>query len=569
MSPWTQTSPLRRTLTACLAGLLLHSSLAPLASADRLITTDKRIIDLRKARQVEDGTYVLTFENGVIECGPEHIASVEVEGDMSDYVPKNDKERDFLEKGYVRYKDRWMSKQAYQAELNKEAKARRERVEELEAHANFYDGWVKETKHFIVKTNTSPELLDYYCNLMEAYYDLMNKRVGIKPTPTLRRTKMKVNIYKSRSEFTELSGMPPGVAGFFSSSEQSLSYYHDYDEPESSDWIALHECTHLLTYLIEPQSFPQIWVNEGVADYFGSATITEGKRGKLEIEPGKLQVDRILTVQQAIEDDSYVPLEELFVIDRGAFGAFEYAHAWSFVYFLNNSRKEYAKGFNKFFKKNYTYPKDVNYETKPAWNQQGVAKIVPPAEVRRILLAALKVKDDEVKELEKEWLEFISSIEIDAPAARFKRAYQATFGFGTSEMDTDEALADVDFAIGEGLDDPRAYWTRSRLRNRKGDRSGAIEDAQKAIEMAPLDPRFRANLGRLLARRVVFVTGSGGATAISSSDAKLHGEEEDIERAREQYGLAHELDPDNDSYRFQFEDFLEAYDEWKAEQDEG
>jgi hypothetical protein len=81
----------------------------------------------------------------------------------------------------------------------------------------------------------------------------------------------------------------------------------------------------------------------------------------------------VLTVQQAIKDGSYLPLEKLFFVPRDGFHSFEYAHAWSFVYFLNNSKPEYEKGFKKFFKDFYTIAKGVEFNL-----DAGGGKTVPP-----------------------------------------------------------------------------------------------------------------------------------------------------------------------------------------------
>src|SRR5690606_23974908 len=127
---------------------------------------------------------------------------------------------------------------------------------------------------------------------------------GIDPSPSLKRTKMQVNVYKSHEEFQALA--QPGsasVLGFFSPMAKSLNLYHDYAEPSRTEWVALHECTHLLTFLIDPQYLPQIWLNEAVADYFGSSKVYRDKKGKLRIEPGELQMDRTLTVQQALRSE--------------------------------------------------------------------------------------------------------------------------------------------------------------------------------------------------------------------------------------------------------------------------
>ena len=542
---------------------------APALSADRLITVDGRILEVKKAREMPEGDYLLIFEHGEVRCPKDQVASVEIEGDMSDYVPKNEDERKKLEKGYVRYQGKWMSANAYRAELKRKAQEARSRVEELAAHSHFYDGWQKETKHFIIQTNTSPELLEYYCKLLEGYYDLMNKRVGIKPTPTLRRTKMKVNIYRSREEFHELTTASGGVAGYFSFIDQELNFYHDYADPTISDWVALHECTHLLTYLIEPQSWPQIWVNEGIADYFGSSHIRRGKRGKLELEPGKLQVERVLTVQEAIKEDEYVPLERLFRLTKPEFRSFEYAHAWSFIYFLNTEdpryerKNKYVKGFKRFFKDFYTV-EGVEYSMERFPNVQGTAKIIPPEEVRRLLLKSIKVKD--VAALEEEWKAFIMSIEIDAPEALFKRGYNV---IRRAEFDDfEQAEKDLTSAISQGYDSARAHWALGVVRSwTKPGVQGGLADLRKAVELEPLEPLFRSSLGHSLGGSAVMA--GSISIMIKDSEDTLLGKPEDLDEAKMHLGLAVEMAPDNDRLREQFDEFLVAYENTKAAEAEG
>ena len=78
--------------------------------------------------------------------------------------------------------------------------------------------------------------------------------------------------------------------------------------------------------------------------------------------------------------------------------AFEYAHAWSFVYFLNNADKKYQKAFDKFFKDIYTLKKGIEFEIVNYASQSGTGKRVPAEEIQRVVLEALKVKDDEALE---------------------------------------------------------------------------------------------------------------------------------------------------------------------------
>ena len=510
------------------------ATLAPSALADRVLTEDGRILKPIKARAEGDG-YRLEFESGVIVTDDASgIASVEIEGDMSDYVPKNDDERKKLEDGYIRYSGKWWSKAAYETQLKKEFKESRERTEELALHSDWLNAWEKETKHFVFRTNTSPELLDYYAELLETYYGLMDKRVGIKPKGEYRKIKMTVNIYKSREEFHELNaaGVGGGVAGYFWSADNTLNFYHDYEEPSSSDWVGLHECTHLLTFLIDQEYQSQIWLNEGIADFYGSADVKviPKRRGyKIEIVPGKLQTDRVLTVQEAIKEGNDIKLEQLFFIDRRDFHAFQYAHAWSFVYFLNTyDDGTYQKDFVKFFRDLYTVRKGVPYERVPAAGKTGTGKYVSPENIREMLLDQIGV--DDVAELEKQWKTFIKEIPVDTPSARLKRGLRAVY-----QWDFDEALPDLNAAIESGITDPRAYWGRGRAQQWTGNPKKAVTDFRKAVEMEPLNASFRYALSEALAFDV---------RVSKEGEVKL-----DEPEALQQAGLACELDPDNEYYR--------------------
>ncbi len=571
-----------QTIFARRAGCLIlfaFGLLAPRATADRLVTTDGRVLEVKKAR-VDGAGYRLSFENGeILLKDKSSVKAVEIEGDMSDYVPKDETERANLEKGFVKYAGAWMTKQAFENKLAEQHAKTKKRTEDMQAHADFDHGWTKETAHFALRTNSSAELLDYYGNLLESYYSLMDDRFGINPSPSLRRTKMAVNIYKNRAEFTKYTDVPSGVAGFFSPSDKTLNFYHDYDEPDISNWVSLHECTHLLTFLIDPQYVSQIWVNEGVADFFGSAEIAvDPKKAKITIAPGRLQTDRVLTVQQAIAEGNDIKLEELFKITRDEFEAFQYAHAWSFVYFLNQTPK-YKKGFDRFFKDLYTLAKGIEFEVVPyADFGGGTGKQVAPEEIRRVLLQSLGVKDSVT--LEKEWKNFISKVPIEGPSARFKRAYFMIVQGAMFSDDKDPkkrevqtkknltgAIADLDAAIAAGIKDPRAYYARYRARmfvpwfaresdfDRAAWQESLKADLTTAIELDPLNASFRFAMGNLLAGDRLGDFGDEsevGGISVGGEKSKQ------VPEAAALLGLAVELAPENESYRDRYAKYVDS-----------
>ena len=519
----------RLLLPLALASLLSHDVLA-----DRIVTMDGRQIIAKKARKAEGGGYRLEFDHGVIELADDSmVKAVEIEGDMSDYVPKDDNERDKLEKGYVRYRGRWMSKRAYQTELNKEAEERREAAEEALSYTEWHDALEMESKYFNIRTNTSPELMQYYADLLDEYYRMMKQRLKFKPTPSMSGVKLWVNIYKSRAEFTEKTRMSPGVAGFFMPQldKSNLNFFHDYPEPAISEWVALHECTHLLTYLLDQSFKPQIWINEAVADYFGSSTIEVSKKGKITITPGKLQTDRVLTVQQALKDGEAMTLEELFHIEKVDFQAFEYAHAWSFVYFLNNGNKgKYQKGFASFFKDLYSL-RGLDYTNQSGYGGgTGKDKVVKPEDIRDMLLKKIRVSDQD--ELQKQWHEYIASIPVDAPEARLKRGLRAVMMW-----EFEDALPDLDAAIDAGIKDPRAFAARARVHSSEGSYDKAAKDIAAALEHDPLNAQYRHDLSN-------YMIGLSPRVFYRKLD-RMARKDDDLTAARDQAGLAWELNPDD------------------------
>jgi len=346
----------------------------------------------------------------------------------------------------------------------------------------------------------------------------------------MKRIKPWVNVHKSREELIARARgdfVDEKIGGYFSPSDRSLNFFHDFKDPSQSDWMGMHECTHLLTYLIDPDYVPQVWINEAVADYFSCAAVSTDSKGRVRIEPGQIQTDRLLTVQEAFRQRRNLPLEKLFVLEPGEFTAFHYAHAWSFVYFLQNQPK-YAKRFEPFFKELYTQRlKGCAPQAVLSGSKTGQRTFYTPEDICDALLARLRVKD--LARLEVEWLDYVASIPIESAEARFKRAYQASRSPG---RDSRAALADADFAIHNGYEEPRAFWVRGYLNIQSGESGAALSDFRIATELAPLDATFRADLAWAL-------SGWWGQGRPAAADRSA------LDEARTHFDLAAVLEPNN------------------------
>jgi tetratricopeptide (TPR) repeat protein len=554
-----------RLIPSLLSCLGLGLCIAAPLHADRLVTKDGRVVEAKKVRENGE-TYEITFKAGQVVCKKTDVASAEIIEDVSEYVPKNDEEKKKLDAGFVRMNGKWMTKGALQAELDKRAKEAQKRTADRALHSDFYQGWTKETSHFKFQTNTSPELLDFYSNLLEAYYSLLDSRIGIKPTPTLRATKMKVNIYRSRQDFSDNNEVGAGgsVVGYFSFPNQTLNFFHDYTDPESSQQTALHECTHLLTYLIDPQFLSpvySIWVNEGMAEYLGTAKVTQDpKSKKITIEPGQMLLDATLTVQEAIKSGTDIKLKDLFLIQKPGFQYPAYAHSWSFIYFLH-SKEATRKNFTSFFRDLYT-------RTGVESEMDGNFAVVPTAEVQRLLFSKLKIKD--LDALDKEWKAYIASIPVDGPEARFRRGQiYLLVGWGEEE----QARKDFNAAIEGGILHPDAFAGRAELSMRNGDREKAISDYRRALELDPLNPEYYYELAQAISRASFFVntgpvnmTIKGISTKTRLDDSLTIAEVDDGEKY---LGLAAELDPESDDKAKVLEKYRKAKERWLARKAKG
>jgi hypothetical protein len=525
------------------------------SGADRVVTRDGRVLEVREARRLADGSYRLAFEGGVIVAPAEAIASVEHEEDPADYVPRNDEEARRLELGYVRHDGRWMSKAAYAAHLRREAAERRRRVEDLARHARFEDGYVLETRHFLLKTNTSPELLDRYAALLEAFYEATGRRLAVRSGPTRARKKTRVNVYRSREDWEEADpdGFTRDVIGRFSRTDGTLSFVHAPEDPAATIQVALHEATHLMTYLVEPRALLPPWLDEGVAELLGSATVQRDERGAVELARGGPLIDHLFTVQEALREGTSISLAQLLGTGRRAFGPRVYAHAWSFVYFLD--RSEHAGAFWAFFEDLVTLSSGVDHSYRRAATREGDVRVVEPDEVERLLLEALASND--LAALEGEWHAFVAALPIEGPEARFRRALAALRSGSVDRYP--QAVWDVDRAIAGGFEDARAYWTRGVLRSwlQEGGLSLGVDDLRMAVELSPLDARYRHSLGQCLAGYRLDV----GSRRKSVPEARtLRATEDELEEALESLALAADLAPGDERYRAEHLDLVDRMD---------
>ncbi|MBI5778944.1 MAG: FHA domain-containing protein [Planctomycetes bacterium] len=277
-------------------------------------------------------------------------------------------DKSYLEKGYVKYNDRWMpyddmmtakglvkfqgkwvtpdEKAKIEARLAaltslKKQLAPKGMIDKTGADKEqlpWDKARIKETEHYIIKANISQESIDDLCFLMECFYFEAKKIFKVTRDPG---TKLKIFVFKNDKEYYA-NGGSSGSRGIFrdtGSDKQIMTFY----QPPLTTSVLLHEGTHQFVN-IACSNVP-IWINEGLATYYESSKF-EGTALKTNIvNNNRLQLIRDLILKKDVPR-----LEDIINIRQANFTIYEYAHCWSLVYFfMNYSQGQYADELEAYF----------------------------------------------------------------------------------------------------------------------------------------------------------------------------------------------------------------------------
>lgn len=469
--------------------------LAGVANADRVITKNGRVLE-GKVEEKDATTWRLKLSVADIDIPKDMVKEILIEGDMSGYVPKNDKEKELIAKGMVRYRDQWMPRAQYEQELARDLAKRKKALEEEAKHLQFADGWKFETQHFQVQGNCPKPQLEELASLLEDYYKFITTQIGVKASPALQRKKMTLNIFRDEADYLKAGDAPAGTGGYFSNRQESLNLYFDFEDYGYTRHVVLHEGTHLLTYLSNPKFEPPSWINEGMAEYFGSSKVT-GEKSSRKIEPGQIIDSRLLTLQE-MEKERYIPIDTWLAysdsynnVEKAKQSTYEhYSYWWAFCHFLC-THKVYGKKFFQYFRDLYNLQ---GFEKKTGYgglDTGGVAFEVDPKEYTLKLYQYLGLKDG--KKLDEEFRAWIRVQEPVGPRGYFY------VGRDLSQYRKyDRAIEKLNQAIEKGYDTAEAFKFRADCWEAKNQRDKQIADLRKAVERNPIDARMRFNLAQAL-----------------------------------------------------------------------
>ena len=184
-----------------------------------------------------------------------------------------------------------------------------------------------DSEHFVVYSDGSERSLREYTAKLERFDALLTARFGGGRTTEPRRLPVYL-VGDGRALRVAMPGLPPGIAGYYSASENDIFAVLVRGE---SDDILLHEYAHHVMARTGDARYPA-WFREGFAEFFATATVTEGgqasfglpSRGRMQA----LQQTRWLPMDVVLRADSSLAIDGK--TDMGMF----YAQSWALTHWL-------------------------------------------------------------------------------------------------------------------------------------------------------------------------------------------------------------------------------------------
>jgi len=219
---------------------------------------------------------------------------------------------------------------------------------------------VKETDHFIVKTNLSSDALNDMCFQLEYMYFIISDFLGFhesKQKSINSKEKLIVSMTKNRNEFekifNDLLGYQPEtwVQGQFCTYSETTSH-KDEIVIYYSDWkgCLLHELSHYVVILVgriyvTTWPNPPIWLWEGLPVYFEFCKVDSKK-----LVANLIHQSRLTKIKNFINNNKYIALADFINLPTSKYDIeICYSEGWSLVYFLINGKAgEYKQKFRAY-----------------------------------------------------------------------------------------------------------------------------------------------------------------------------------------------------------------------------
>lgn len=196
------------------------------------------------------------------------------------------------------------------------------------------------SEHYQIDSTATQEQTRQILVIAEMVYEAYDQRFSDLPDYDRAHAKLKMRLYQDRDEFKRHHPYSGWAEALY---QAPYCYqYYSADEVNPYHWM-MHEATHQLNREVAALNLPR-WLDEGIADYFGTSLIKDGELQLGHIDTNTYPIWWLHTLglsgnmDQDIERNRLIPLLTI-IEDQGGpdidqFVNLYYMHWWSVAHFL-------------------------------------------------------------------------------------------------------------------------------------------------------------------------------------------------------------------------------------------
>ncbi|MAG55169.1 MAG: hypothetical protein CMJ83_02655 [Planctomycetes bacterium] len=200
----------------------------------------------------------------------------------------------------------------------------------------------KSNRWYAVETNVGGGVAADIAQDLERYRTFLEQAL---PLGIKQRRPVRVWVFDSQDEylsFTEvLIRRAESSLGCYVPAIKTFLFFHTLDEEKNRE-VLYHEAFH--HYLHQKTRRPPIWLDEGLAEYYGGTTFTSDGRAT----PGAIHHNRLIDLKDWLAKNRAIPLKALMHMAPATFmspetAAVHYATSWAFVHWIKHAAPADAK----------------------------------------------------------------------------------------------------------------------------------------------------------------------------------------------------------------------------------
>lgn len=207
-------------------------------------------------------------------------------------------------------------------------------------HTGFVNAYtvITENENFKVESDWDIHEVIRLSKMMDDFIEIFRNNMGLKKSDILQ---CHLRLYKSPEEFrreTSKMGLGMGVGGWFNPPQRMIVTYWNPDPLFHHDTVLIHECTHLINFLIMQEKWKvkqrmPTWMNEGMAVFWESSY----KPWSGELDMGRNPFSRLVHLKNQVNDpknkQKWTDSKQL-LSTVGPIPGNVYAEVWAFVHFM-------------------------------------------------------------------------------------------------------------------------------------------------------------------------------------------------------------------------------------------